>query len=189
MTLKVSGWIAIKYCTTKEWPIYLLSFKNISRNMSKNKGGFPPTPPPKRPSPGGGNKKGPKFNLFWVYGIIVLTLISINIFGRSGDSSTKINSFLEFKNEYLLKDKVDRVVVVNKEFAEVYLIKTEAEVEEETNRRAPIGFGKSDQPDLKFNIGSYEVFDRKYEEVMAEFRSEEHTSELQSRPHLVCRLL
>lgn len=137
--------------------------------MSKNRGGFPPTPPPKRPSPGGGNKKGPKFNLFWVYGIIVLTLISINIFGRSGDDSTKINSFLEFKNEYLLKDKVDRVVVVNKEFAEVYLIKTEAEIEEETNRRAPIGFGKSEQPDLKFNIGSYEVFDRKYEEVMAEF--------------------
>src|SRR5436305_3193730 len=27
------------------------------------------------------------------------------------------------------------------------------------------------------------------EELVGEFRSEEHTSELQSRPHLVCRLL
>src|SRR3989442_10150180 len=30
---------------------------------------------------------------------------------------------------------------------------------------------------------------RKPERVEARFRSEEHTSELQSRPHLVCRLL
>src|SRR3989442_7724509 len=30
---------------------------------------------------------------------------------------------------------------------------------------------------------------RKLDGIVADFRSEEHTSELQSRPHLVCRLL
>src|SRR5436305_10272364 len=33
------------------------------------------------------------------------------------------------------------------------------------------------------------VLARRYESTGASFRSEEHTSELQSRPHLVCRLL
>lgn len=141
--------------------------------MSNRKGGMPPTPPPRRRPTSGGNRKGPKFNLFWIYGLIVLSLISINIFSRGGDSAEKINSFLEFKNEYLLEDKVERVVVVNQEFAEVYLKKSEQEQrEEEQNRRAPIGFGASKKPDLKFNIGSYEVFDKKYEEVMQQFEEE-----------------
>src|SRR5690606_1719461 len=95
--------------------------------MSNRKGGMPPTPPPRRRPTSGGNRKGPKFNLFWIYGLIVLSLISINIFSRGGDSAEKINSFLEFKNEYLLEDKVERVVVVNQEFAEVYLKKSEQE--------------------------------------------------------------
>lgn len=134
--------------------------------MNKNRGGFPPTPPPRRPG-NGGNKKGPKFNILWVYGIIVLTLVSVNIFSGKGSSTNNINSFLEFKNEYLEKGKVEKVVIVNKEFAEIYLKKTAQEkANNEESRRAPIGFGKSEQPDLKLNIASYEVFDRKFEEVM-----------------------
>lgn len=140
--------------------------------MNKNRGGFPPTPPPRRPG-GGGNKKGPKFNILWVYGIIVLTLISVNVFSGKGGSTNNINSFLEFKDNYLEKGKVEKVVIVNKEFAEIYLIKTAEERSfNEQNRRAPIGFGNSNQPDLRLNIASYEVFDRKFEEVMHQFEEE-----------------
>src|SRR5690554_7305440 len=36
---------------------------------------------------------------------------------------------------------------------------------------------------------TYEGAKKRYPEITEEIRSEEHTSELQSRPHLVCRLL
>lgn len=138
--------------------------------MSNNKRGFPPTPPPRRNS--NNNRKGPKFNLFWVYGIIVVTLIGINLFSpNKGGATKKIDSFLAFQTEYLEQDKVEKVVIVNQEVAEIYLKKTEKELEEiEKNRRAPLGFGSSNQPDLKLNIASYEVFDRKFEVIMDEYK-------------------
>src|SRR3989442_10547338 len=44
------------------------------------------------------------------------------------------------------------------------------------------------EPDLAQDPSSIDVGDRQVQ-VLVSMRSEEHTSELQSRPHLVCRLL
>jgi len=107
-------------------------------------------------------RKGPKFNMYWIYGLIVVALFGLNIFGPGMQSAEKNISFLEFKQDYLDKGKVRKVVVVNKEIAEVYLNTPEAP----RNNQQPI-FGKNtDEPNFKFNIGSYEVFDRNFQEAM-----------------------
>src|SRR5437016_9958044 len=52
---------------------------------------------------------------------------------------------------------------------------------------AGCGYGSDDQP--QFRRDAEELGRRIEEEGMAQFRSEEHTSELQSLTNLVCRLL
>src|SRR5690606_31653874 len=102
------------------------------------------------------NRKGPKFNMFWIYGLIVLTLIGLQFFGSDMDTNEKKISFLEFKNDYLEKGNVKEVVIVNKEIAEVYLKEKPAPAQPEN--KGPLGFGQSSQkgPDFIFNIGTYE---------------------------------
>jgi AFG3 family protein len=109
--------------------------------------------------------KGPKFNMYWIYGLIVLALFGLSYFNNSSTSAPQDISFLKFKEQYLLQDKVKKVIIVNKEIAEVFLNKTPEEAKEKA-RQSPFGFSGNDEPDFSFNIGSYDVFDRNFSEVM-----------------------
>ncbi len=130
----------------------------MEENKNRQGGGLPPgyDNNPKR--------KGPKFNMYWIYGLIVVALIGLNIFGSNNiQTSEKKTSFLEFKQDYLDKGRVKKVVIVNKEIAEVYL----NDQKPAADQRTPLFGSKSaDEPDFKFNIGSYDVFDRNFQEVM-----------------------
>ncbi len=117
-------------------------------------------------------RKGPKFNMYWIYGLIVIALIGLNFFGSNIQSTEKQKSFLEFKQNYLDKGLVRKVVIVNKEIAEVFLLKSDP-ANTPTERRPPMfGAKNPDEPDFKFNIGSYEVFDRNFQEVMKTYATE-----------------
>lgn len=74
----------------------------------------------KKPTPDGKNlpPKGPKFNIFWVYGIIVLVILMMVGFSNNLPSTTETHSFLDFQNSHLLKGDVEKITIVNKEFAE-----------------------------------------------------------------------
>ncbi|WP_118952190.1 ATP-dependent zinc metalloprotease FtsH [Taibaiella helva] len=135
-------------------------------NKNRQGGGLPPGYDNNNPK-----RKGPKFNMYWIYGLIVVALLGLNIFGSNIQSSEKKTSFLEFKQNYLDKGNVKKVVIVNKEIAEVYLIRHEAPAS--NNQRNPMFNNRSaDEPDFKFNIGSYDVFDRNFQEVMKTYAAE-----------------
>lgn len=55
-------------------------------------------------------RKGPKFNIYWIYGIMILLLIGLNFFSGSMGSSAEQMSFQDFRQKYL--DKGDRKSVV-----------------------------------------------------------------------------
>src|SRR5436305_4224660 len=58
------------------------------------------------------------------------------------------------------------------------------------NARYPVGHGGSGLPaDLALSVERRRRPTARGQQVVRYHRSEEHTSELQSRPHLVCRLL
>jgi cell division protease FtsH len=64
-------------------------------------------------------KKGPRFNLYWVYAIIGIVLLSMNFFGFH--NKPKEISFQEFSRNLLANHDVDKLVVVNKSDVEVYI--------------------------------------------------------------------
>lgn len=110
-------------------------------------------------------RKGPKFNMYWIYGIIVVALIMLNVFGPGMQTPEKKTSFLEFKQNYLDKGSVKKVVIVNKEIAEVYL--TDAAKPTRSPQQKPMfGAKPEDEPSFTFNIGTYDVFDRNFQEAM-----------------------
>ena len=85
--------------------------------MEKGGNGIPPM------GNSGGNgkspKKGPKFNLYWVYAIIGIILLSVNFLDFQ--SKPKEISFQEFQRNILATHSVEKLVVVNKSDVEVYI--------------------------------------------------------------------
>ncbi len=107
--------------------------------------------------------KGPKFSMYWIYGLIIMTLFALSYFNNGGTATSKEMSFLEFQKDYLEKGTVNKVIVVNKEIAEVFLKQSDTTAKKPNS--SPFGVS-SDAPNFSFNIGSYEVFDRNYQVVM-----------------------
>ena len=111
--------------------------------------------------PGSDNKpprKGPRFNIYWVYGIIFVALIVLQFYSSNYTSNTPAKSFQEFRDDYLYKGKVDKVNVVNGNEVEVFLKNNAAEPQPAT--KGPLGFGSSNSngPAFTFKIGSDEQF-------------------------------
>src|SRR5690606_10473498 len=65
-------------------------------------------------------RKGPKFNIYWIYGIIILMLIGLQFFTPGMSSDVKDISFQDFRRDYLEKGNVEKLVVVNKSEVEVF---------------------------------------------------------------------
>jgi cell division protease FtsH len=101
-------------------------------------------------------KKGPKFNIYWVYAFIGVALLAMNFFPMGGQP--KELSFQEFLLNYLKPGDVDKLVVVNKKSVEVY-IKKERLNESKFEKVSKGRFGSVNSgPHFRFSIGSEESF-------------------------------
>jgi len=67
--------------------------------------------------------KKPKFNFnfYWIYGIIALLFIAIQFFNWNG--STEEVNWQQFEKDMLSNHDVEKIILVNKEFAEIYIKK------------------------------------------------------------------
>jgi AFG3 family protein len=102
-------------------------------------------------------KKGPKFNIYWVYAFIGVALLAMNFFNFN--QQPKEISFHDFLVDYLNPGDVDRLVVVNKKAVEVY-IKQDRLNEPKFDKVAKNKFGgqQNTGPHFRFTIGSEESF-------------------------------
>ncbi|RYD58758.1 MAG: ATP-dependent metallopeptidase FtsH/Yme1/Tma family protein [Sphingobacteriales bacterium] len=106
-------------------------------------------------------RKGPKFNIYWIYGIMLLLLIGLQFFTPGFSSNAKSISFQDFKRQYLEKGVVERLVVVNKSEVEVYAKNTPA-------ASSKVPFSKSEKsPVVTFRIGSVEQFEQNLRDAQA----------------------
>jgi AFG3 family protein len=135
----------------------------------------------KKSDPKNQNKKPgtgkPHFNPYWMFGAIALILIAMQ-FMNFGGSAEKITR-QRFEREMLANNDVERVVVVNKERAEVYL--TEQARSQGKYDDAPSG-GMNSGPQYYFNIGDVETFENQLAEaqkdkpqekkIVAEYKTE-----------------
>ena len=130
-------------------------FEKVKNKLGANK--------PKLPKTG--------FNFYWIYAIIAVVFIAINFLNWS--SSVKEITWQEFERNMLSKKDVAKVVVVNKEIAEVYIKEESLNKDEYKEIRRNNLTGNS--PQFYFNIGSIETFDKKLEEAQKDFQPNEKT--------------
>ena len=116
------------------------------------------------PSSGGKpNGSGPRFGTYWIYGIIALFLLGLNLFSMGKKAETITSQQLR---SLVLSGDVEKIVVIkNKNEARLFL--TEAGVEKEANKtvaRTPFN-QKNRGPHYVYNIGSLETFEKSLSEM------------------------
>jgi len=121
-----------------------------------------------------GNKpQQPKFNYYWIYGIIALLLLGANFFRFTSQNMDELESISEF--ETMLKDgDVDKVLVVNEKFAQIFIKERILEEKERykevrSTRFAPINPGPHytmTLPAKDYNLN--EIIQSKQEEIKQE---------------------
>ncbi len=118
------------------------------------------------------NSGKPKFNIYWIYGLIALVFIGIQFINFGGETE-KID-WKKFKEEMLNNHDVKKVVVVNNTRVEVY-IKEEKFASERYDkyRKKGVTYGSASSPQFYFTIGSVETFDKKMEEAQKAFESKD----------------
>lgn len=112
--------------------------------------------------------KGPKFNIYWIYGLILVVLIAIQFFPFT--KNVKQISFEEFDQNMLQSEDVEKLVVVNKEYVEVYIKKDRLSEDKYKDVAkttfSPVNLG----PHYRFKIGSVEVLDKKLSDAEAQLK-------------------
>jgi cell division protease FtsH len=69
-------------------------------------------------------RKGPKFNIYWVWAIIFAVLVGFQFFGSFAPDAKPLESEQEFRNKMLEKGDVEKLVLVtNKNLVRVYIKK------------------------------------------------------------------
>jgi AFG3 family protein len=117
-----------------------------------------------KPDNSSGGGKRPKFNTLWLYVLIGMTLVSIYLFD-SGQKPQEIE-WNYFKNELLLKNEVQKIVVVNKKDVEIY-IKPEFLDQPEHKNLSKKGLNSFNRagPHYKLGMLSLEGFEKRLEEA------------------------
>jgi AFG3 family protein len=150
----------------------------------KNNNQTPPPSPPKNPFAGGnkntGKKdpKGPKFNAYWVYGLIAVVFIAVQYYMSSSSGPVETN-WSEVKTTMLASNDIERIVVVNEKKAKIYIKKNSLQKYEQ-QFTGQFTKPAEEGPHFSFNIGSVETFERnlreaqegKAEEILPEYREE-----------------
>jgi AFG3 family protein len=145
-----------------------------------NKGKIPPSGQFK---PGGKrndkkNPKGPKFNAYWIYGLIALVFIAVQYYLSSSTGPVETN-WSEVRSTMLASDDIERIVVVNEKSANIY-IKKQSLDKYEDQFSGQFAKPSEEGPHFTFTIGSVETFERNLREaqentgtdVLPEYREE-----------------
>ncbi len=135
-------------------------------------GGFPGSGPGNRQ--GGPNK--PKFNSYWIIGIILLAMIGIQFLSSSGGlKEIDSNRFFQI----LKRGDIEKIVIVNKEKVEIYIKPdrlSDPAYDDIKSQKTNTVLGQS-VPQYYFNIISQDVFVGDLNRVMNELPPEDRPSQ------------
>ena len=112
-----------------------------------------------------------KFKIYWIYAIIFIFFIGIQLFNSD---ATKKTNFKYLNDKMLQQGKVDKITVINNEKAFIY-IKKEFLSEEEFKNVSKKTFGESQNlgPHFYINIGTVDNFEKKLENAQKDFDYED----------------
>lgn len=119
-------------------------------------------------NPSGGNKR-PRFsfNLYWIYALIAIIFIGLQIFSSFNSSLKEIN-----KNEFIemMRDlDVKQIIIVNNEFAEIIIHKERLDKDKYKDVRERSFGGENLGPHYRYNIGSPLLFDTEIKDLWTQY--------------------
>jgi cell division protease FtsH len=115
----------------------------------------------------------PKFNFYWIYGIVAVAFLAIQFMPH--DVAIKTTWF-DVKNDMLLGHDVQKITVVNKERAEIYLKKEALKNEKYKGLKDRGIFGDEIGPHYYFEIGDVQQFADDLREAEKTFPENERVS-------------
>jgi cell division protease FtsH len=125
--------------------------KNNNNNGSKSNGNMMGT-------------KKPRFNAMWIYAIIGISIMVIFFFD-SGQGPVPID-WKFFQNELLLKSEIDKIKVINEQYAEIYIKKDKLDQpKHQKNLSKRITTFAKTGPQYTMTIGSNDLFSKKLDEA------------------------
>ena len=129
-------------------------------------------PPKSDDKSGKGISPRPKFNVYWIYGIIGLAIIG-TYFLNMGSGVEEITR-QRFEKEMLQSYDVEKIIIVNKERVEVY-IKPDKLASGKYKDQDGKGFSPIPKsgPQFFFTIGSVEVFEQQLQDAKRNFPENE----------------
>ncbi len=134
------------------------------------------------PGMGGDPKKKSKFNIYWVWGIVLVALIAYNVMSKVSAVGIEV-SLIHLKeilkkgdvveDQKLDKERTGFVVIKNRDIAKLFINKDSLKVKAAyyksiMNEQDYARLEKSANPQLTFNIPTAEVFDKQIEEFYKE---------------------
>lgn len=120
------------------------------------------------------NKNGkPKFNIYWIYGLIALTLIGLQLFSFS--PGPKEITMQEFERDMLKNGDVEKIEVINKEKANIYIKKDRLnDVRYKDLFDNSFSSVSQEGPHFFFTIGSIEYFEQWLREAQDKYLDGEY---------------
>ena len=138
--------------------------------MKQSGSNFPKFRP--RPENGDNNpRKGPKFNVYWIWGLIAVGLLGFQLFGGWANADAhKVDSEQEFRNQMLEKGDVAKLVLVtNKNLVRVYIKKDSLEkpyYKEKLGKSWSI-VDKNEGPQFEFQVTKIDEFEKRLNDFFA----------------------
>jgi AFG3 family protein len=110
-----------------------------------------------------GSKKGPKFSIYWVWGIIAALLIGFNLWGSFSPDPHPVDE-LTFRKDMLARGDVDKIdLISNKQLVRVYIKKDSLQRAYYTNLLKNNGFAianSKDAPQFEFKVTDVKEYEK-----------------------------
>ncbi len=114
------------------------------------------------------NTPQPKFNPYWIYGIVIVVLLGLSFFGDGNLQSTGRTNTSQFER-YLMNGEIERILILNEKTAKIYL-NSEAlgrPDHQEINKPNLLGQKNTQGPHYEFEFGDLKLFQEKLERAKA----------------------
>ncbi len=134
-------------------------------NETKDKNNGKSSPDPRN------NKNGkPRFSIYWIYALLALMIFGLQFMNWGSAPAKEINEGELI--QMLSKQDIDRLILVNKEFAEIYIKKDKIGTGDYSEIKTEESFGTS-KPHFVYKIGSIEGFEGLVKDIQADFDNKE----------------
>jgi len=116
-------------------------------------------------------KNKPKFNMTWVYALLIVVILGLQVLSFFGGPVTI--DWRTFNNELIQSHDVEKIVIINRETAEIYLKQDKAKTSKyDKFRKTPLSQFDI-PPQFTYTIPSVEVFEKQMDEAQKGFSSSE----------------